>query len=443
MKITVYPWLTIRLNIIYRISLDLIFFLLLFLTPIIKIQDFYSYLYNIIFIFFWILSSYIIGRYHNSFIRMSDKFKEILISIIYIFVFYIVSLILYLGIFNLDDINKLNFQILFFIKYVIASLIIQYLFNKILNKKIKTFQNWYILGSNIFYKQLLDLKLDNNIKLNYIDSNELKNYDDLNKKNIVISNMNDYSYQIQKKIINLNFQGSNVLSIICWCEIVLQRLPLSYLKSGEIFNYFSQIKKELSFQVRLKRIGDIFLSIFLILVTLPLLIFFGIIVYLEDLGPVFYSQKRVGKNGVNFVIYKLRTMNVNAEKKGIQWTKKDDVRVTRIGKFLRSSRIDELPQLFSVLVGDMSLIGPRPERPEIDSLLKEKIPYYELKYLVKPGLSGWAQVNYPYGSSIYDSEMKLTYDFFYIRNFSFWLDFVIFFKTIRLVSKREGSIPNV
>ena len=134
-------------------------------------------------------------------------------------------------------------------------------------------------------------------------------------------------------------------------------------------------------------------------------------------------------------------MKTNAETKGAQWSRKGDKRVTNVGKFLRSTRIDELPQLFSVLIGDMSLIGPRPERPEIDLKLKEKIHFYELRYLVKPGLSGWAQVNFPYGSSIKDSESKLTYDFFYIKNFSFWLDLLIFFKTIRLVSRREGSFP--
>ena len=133
-------------------------------------------------------------------------------------------------------------------------------------------------------------------------------------------------------------------------------------------------------------------------------------------------------------------MRVNAEKDGIQWSKRNDHRITNIGRFLRASRIDELPQLFSVLIGEMSLIGPRPERPEIDSNLKRIIPYYDLRYLVKPGLSGWAQVNYPYGSSIEDSKMKLTYDFIYIKNFSFRLDLLIFFRTIRLVSRREGAI---
>ena len=129
-----------------------------------------------------------------------------------------------------------------------------------------------------------------------------------------------------------------------------------------------------------------------------------------------------------------------AEKDGARWASREDERITFIGKYLRKTRIDELPQLFSVIKGEMSLIGPRPERVEIENLLEEHIPNYYLRHLVKPGLSGWAQVNYPYGSSIEDSKMKLTYDFFYIKNFSFWLDLLIFFRTIRLVSRREGAI---
>ncbi len=440
--VSLYPWLALRLNIIYHISLEIILFLLLLISPLINIQNFYSYIYTLIFLFFWILSSYVFGRYHNSSITTIGIARELFINIFNIFLFYILSLIFYLVLFSLSDFSKLNFLIFFFSKYALSSLIIQYFFKKFFVRKLKPFQNWYVLGNNEFYKKLQDFTYQNNINLNSIDAEVLNDIDIRIKKNIIIENLNDYSYEIQKKIINLNFKGSNVLSVIDWSEIVLQRIPLEYLKSGEILNYFSKINRDLSLQVRLKRIGDIFFSALLILLTIPLVIFFGVFIYLEDLGPIFYSQIRVGKNGTSFRIFKLRTMNVNAEKKGVQWSKKGDDRVTRIGKFLRSSRIDELPQLFSVLIGDMSLIGPRPERTEIDELLKEKIPYYELKYLVKPGLSGWAQVNYPYGSSIYDSEMKLTYDFFYMRNFSFWLDLMIFFKTIRLVFKREGSIPN-
>ena len=134
-------------------------------------------------------------------------------------------------------------------------------------------------------------------------------------------------------------------------------------------------------------------------------------------------------------------MEFNAEKNGPQWSKKNDKRVTKIGRILRNFRIDELPQLICVIRGDMSLIGPRPERSLIDDKLNNSIPYYGIRYSVKPGLSGWAQVNYPYGASLSDSKKKLSYDLYYLRNFSFWLDLLIFFKTIRLVILKRGSIP--
>ena len=139
-------------------------------------------------------------------------------------------------------------------------------------------------------------------------------------------------------------------------------------------------------------------------------------------------------------ITKLRTMSVNAEKKGPQWSKKNDPRITKFGYLLRKLRIDELPQLISVLKGEMSLIGPRPERPIIEKELIKKIPNYNLRYSIRPGISGWAQVNYPYGASINDSAKKLSYDLFYIKNFSIFLDILIFFKTIKLVFNAKGAI---
>ena len=132
-------------------------------------------------------------------------------------------------------------------------------------------------------------------------------------------------------------------------------------------------------------------------------------------------------------------MYVNAERNGAAWAISNDSRVSKVGKIIRATRIDELPQLISVLKGEMSLIGPRPERPEFDQLLNKKIPLYYDRYLIKPGLSGWAQVNYPYGASERDSRNKLSYDLFYIENFSFFLDFIIFIKTIKLVINAKGS----
>ena len=134
-------------------------------------------------------------------------------------------------------------------------------------------------------------------------------------------------------------------------------------------------------------------------------------------------------------------MHYDAEKGIPQWSNKSDSRITWIGKLLRKTRLDELPQLICVIKGDMSLIGPRPERELIDMRLRKYIPYYDYRYLIKPGLSGWAQVNYPYGSSIEDSKKKTSYDLYYLRNFSIWLDFLIMFKTIRLVLLRRGSNP--
>tara|TARA_Y100000589_G_scaffold272561_1_gene265686 strand:+ start:34 stop:582 length:549 start_codon:yes stop_codon:yes gene_type:complete len=178
----------------------------------------------------------------------------------------------------------------------------------------------------------------------------------------------------------------------------------------------------------------------LLTLCLPIFVIVPILIKLGDKGPVFYSQIRVGQYGKHFKIWKFRSMKSNAEKDGPEWSKSGDSRITNIGRFLRVSRLDELPQLFCVLKGEMSLIGPRPERPEIENLLEREIPYYSHRKLVKPGLSGWAQVNYPYGASINDAKEKLSYDIYYIENFSSIIDMVIFFKTIKLVFNLEGAI---
>ena len=173
----------------------------------------------------------------------------------------------------------------------------------------------------------------------------------------------------------------------------------------------------------------------------PVFILSIIFIKLEDSGPIFYSQTRTGYKGKPFKIWKLRTMKVDAEANGAVWAKKLDPRITKIGNILRKTRIDELPQLIAVLNGQMSLIGPRPERPEFNSFLAKEIKNYELRHFVKPGLSGWSQVNYPYGASTKDAAIKLSYDLYYLYNYSNFLDFIIFFKTIKLVLHLRGSTP--
>jgi len=162
-------------------------------------------------------------------------------------------------------------------------------------------------------------------------------------------------------------------------------------------------------------------------------------IMLESRGPVIYRQKRVGLHDQEFYVHKFRSMRVDAEKDGAVWAKKNDDRVTRVGRCIRKVRIDELPQLWDVFKGDMSLIGPRPERPEFVSRLKETIPFYGLRHSVKPGVTGWAQVCYPYGASEEDARRKLEYDLYYIKNMSLLLDFKIILKTIGVVLFPSGA----
>ena len=175
--------------------------------------------------------------------------------------------------------------------------------------------------------------------------------------------------------------------------------------------------------------------------TFPILLISGILIWTTDKGSIIYKQKRVGKGGKEFYIYKLRTMILNAEKSGPKWVSINDRRITFIGKYLRKTRIDEIPQLICVLNGDMSLIGPRPERPELEVDLKTNIDNYELRHLVKPGLSGWAQVNANYAASIEGVQLKLSYDLYYIFNQSILIDFLILIKTIKVVFTAKGSDP--
>ncbi|MEM7035237.1 MAG: sugar transferase, partial [Chloroflexota bacterium] len=156
-------------------------------------------------------------------------------------------------------------------------------------------------------------------------------------------------------------------------------------------------------------------------------------------GPSFYKQTRLGRGGQPFTILKFRTMHVDAEKEGqARWSHQQDDRITRIGKFLRISRLDETPQLWNILKGDMSLVGPRPERPEFAAQLEAQIPFYHTRVLMKPGLTGWAQIHYEYGNSTEDALIKLQYDFYYLRHWSFWLDIYTLFRTVAVVVKLKG-----
>ena len=190
----------------------------------------------------------------------------------------------------------------------------------------------------------------------------------------------------------------------------------------------------------MKRTIDLTLSLVMAILTLPLMLVTALLVLLDDGGPVLYRQERVGKNGRTFTLSKFRSMRKDAEKGGTPiWAKDGDDRVTRIGRFLRKTRLDELPQLWNVLRGDMSFVGPRPERPFFVERLSADIPFYQQRHAVKPGLTGWAQVKYRYGSSLEDAMEKLRYDLYYIKHLSVFFDLTIVFDTVKVVLFRKGA----
>ena len=190
----------------------------------------------------------------------------------------------------------------------------------------------------------------------------------------------------------------------------------------------------------LKRTIDIAIVLLLTVVTLPLMLLTAVLIKLDSPGPVFYRQERTGLHGKTFTLFKFRSMTTNAEVAGKpQWAQLRDPRTTRVGAFIRASRVDELPQLFNVLRGEMSMVGPRPERPMFVDELAKVIPFYNHRAYVKPGLTGWAQVNYPYGASIEDAREKLAYDLYYVKNRGVLLDMIILLSTVRVVLFREGA----
>ena len=188
-----------------------------------------------------------------------------------------------------------------------------------------------------------------------------------------------------------------------------------------------------------KRLFDIAASSLLLVLSAPIIALFALLVKLDSKGPAFYRQQRVGLFGQPFDVIKLRSMRTDAEVGGAQFAQENDPRVTRLGRFIRKVRIDELPQTWSVLKGEMSFVGPRPERPQFVSELEEQLPYYAERHMVKPGITGWAQINYPYGANLEDSRHKLEYDLYYAKNYTPFLDLLILLQTLRVVLWSEGA----
>ncbi len=221
-------------------------------------------------------------------------------------------------------------------------------------------------------------------------------------------------------------------------ENVAGKVPIDYLSTSWFFEELSASDKRYYWYV--KRTLDVLFSMIGIFIALPFLPLIALMIKLDSPGPVFYSQTRIGRDKRPFLLWKIRTMVLDADKNNVHWTTDHDTRITRIGRFLRKMRIDELPQLFNILKGDMTLIGPRPEAVSLVEMYRRKIPFYQERHMVTPGITGWAQINYPYGNSIEDTREKLKYDYYYIKNRGFILDAIIFLRTIRIVLTGKGAL---
>ncbi len=240
-----------------------------------------------------------------------------------------------------------------------------------------------------------------------------------------------------RELLKCKLNGIIVEQGVSFYEGITGKLLVEKVDPSEIF--FSDGFTLSRWAYLCKRILDISLSVFGLTLSLPITLLSSLIIKLESPGPVFYFQERVGKKGATFMVIKFRSMEQDAEKDGAVWAMENDTRVTRFGSFIRKARIDELPQMWNVLKGEMSFVGPRPERPVFVDQLTESIPYYAIRHYIKPGITGWAQVCYPYGASAEDALRKLEYDLYYMKNISIFMDLVVILQTVKTVIFRKGS----
>jgi sugar transferase (PEP-CTERM system associated) len=240
------------------------------------------------------------------------------------------------------------------------------------------------------------------------------------------------------QLLECRVNGISVIDLAGFYEREHGQVPVHSLKSSWLI-YGKGFAQD-ALRTSVKRTFDIVGALGLLTLAAPVMLLASAAIALESGRPVLYRQQRVGRGGRAFNCIKFRSMRLDAEGDGVaRWAVKGDARVTRVGRFLRPTRIDELPQLFNVLRGEMSLVGPRPERPAFVKQLAEEIPYYEVRHSVKPGVTGWAQVRYTYGASVEDATRKLEYDLYYVKNHSLFLDILILVETVRVVLFGEGA----
>ena len=257
---------------------------------------------------------------------------------------------------------------------------------------------------------------------------------------IVVALDNKRNQTPTDELFKCRLQGVKVLNLVNFFEREAGKILVDFATPGWM-TLTEDLRSNTAAKLS-KRLFDVAASVVLLLCTWPLMLFTAVAIWLEDgfRAPIFFNQERVGVNGKAFKVHKFRSMSIDAEGDGkARWATKNDSRITRVGAFIRRTRIDELPQIFNVLTGDMAFIGPRPERPEFVRQLADQIPYYNSRHAVKPGITGWAQLCYPYGASTEDARQKLQYDLYYVKNQSLFLDFMVTLSTVEVVLFGKGA----
>jgi lipopolysaccharide/colanic/teichoic acid biosynthesis glycosyltransferase len=349
--------------------------------------------------------------------------------IVGIFFFYLIP------IFSISPKTNLLFQTLGF---GAISFIFRRIFYLIYSKNYK--KSSFIIGPKVHMDELYNtIHLNPQIGVDIVSYSEdpsylIENYKNI-KNSIIIIDTN--KIELESKILSILYKNQNeILDAVSAYEKYLNKIPTNLIDEYWIIN---NLKKNDPFYTSISRILDIFMAVTILLVTIPFTLFAMIARLVEDGKPIFIKQKRVGENGKIFNIYKIRSM-VALTKDGLaekdnkpEWAKDKDPRITPLGQILRKTHLDEIPQMINILKGDISLVGPRTERPEFVEELEKKIPYYEFRHAIKPGFTGWAQIKYHYANTVDESKEKFEYDLYYIKNRNIFLDFGIILKTIQII----------
>ncbi len=366
---------------------------------------------------FWLIIFFLVDLYHQK--SLKDKkilFKNLLTAIFISALLSLIFFYLFQPIFSLTP--KTNLLI-----FSLFLLIFDFGFRNYLAKIFKiSALNISIIGDSPLISETISY-INQNPQLGY----KIVNLDE-NPQLIIVHPKFLEEKERTQSFYQFIYQGIDVINFWDFYENLFSKVPLDELKENWFIENIALRRPIYDF---LKRLFDLILSFLCLLIFFPLALIIAFLIKITSKGPVIYQQKRVGKNNKIFILYKFRTMIQEAEKEGPKWAERNDKRTTSIGKILRNTHLDEIPQLINILKGDLSFTGPRPERPEFVEKLKKEIPFFDVRHLIKPGLTGWAQINYRATTNLEEAKEKLCYDIYYVKNRSLFLDLLITIKTIR------------